>query len=182
MKLLIGLGNPGEKYVRNRHNVGFMFCDFFLSRIAPDLPFKFDKFSKAEVAKTEQLVIIKPQTFMNRSGESVRKMMIDDKTIKPDALFVAHDDLDIPLGKFKIEKGHGPKLHNGLESIETCIGTKDFSRIRIGVDNRTPENRIPGEAYVLQNFTQEEETVLDQMFSQIYDRLSPIVAASFMTP
>ncbi len=122
------------------------------------------------------IIIVKPQTFMNRSGETVRKIMIDDKTLTADDVFVAHDDLDIALGKFKIEKGHGPKLHNGLESIEQCIGTKAFWRIRIGVDNRTPENRIPGEAYVLQNFTPNEKEIINKTFSDIYKQFVNITS------
>ena len=170
MRLLVGLGNPGEKYAENRHNVGFMFCDFFVSKTETNdtQQFKFDKYSNSNFVKLENVIVVKPQTFMNRSGESVRKCMIDDKTLKADDVFVAHDDLDIPIGKFKIEKGHGPRLHNGLESIEQCIGTKEFWRIRIGVDNRTSENRIPGEAYVLQNFTDEEKKIIEQAFQEIY--------------
>ena len=86
-------------------------------------------------------------------------------------LFVAHDDLDIPLGKFKIQKGTGPKLHNGLESIENHLKNSDFYRIRIGVENRDPERRIPGEAYVLQNFTSNENAILNTTFPTIVSRL-----------
>lgn len=176
MKILVGLGNPGEKYAANRHNVGFMFVEFFAKKYAeenhmPQLQWKFDKYANAESIKLPEFVLIKPQTFMNRSGESVRKVMINDKTIKATDLFIAHDDLDIPIGKFKIQQTTGPKLHNGLESIENAIGTKDFWRIRIGVENRPAENRMPGEAFVLQNFTEEEKNILTATFNEIYKRL-----------
>jgi PTH1 family peptidyl-tRNA hydrolase len=86
-------------------------------------------------------------------------------------LVVIHDDLDIPLGKFKIQQGVGPLLHNGIASIENAIGTKDFFRVRIGVDNRTPENRVDGETYVLQDFTPEEKKIIFDLFPQIFSRL-----------
>ncbi len=176
MKILIGLGNPGEKYERNRHNVGFMFADYFLQKYTEEYnlsPFewKFDKYTNGEIVKLpDDILLIKPQTFMNRSGESVRKVMINDKTLTAADLFVAHDDLDIPLGKFKIQQTTGPKLHNGLESIENAIGTKDFWRIRIGVENRPAEYRMPGEAFVLQNFKEEEKNIISQSFSEMYTR------------
>lgn len=180
MKLLIGLGNPGEKYARNRHNVGFMFTDFFLNKyiateMLPPVQFKFDKYVNADVATIKNgstsILIAKPQTFMNRSGETVRKLMINDKKLTATNLFVAHDELDIPIGKFKIQQATGPKLHNGLESIEECIGTEEFFRIRIGVENRPSENRMPGEAFVLQNFTEDEKKIIEETFASIYDRI-----------
>ena len=86
-------------------------------------------------------------------------------------LFVVHDDLDLPLGKFKIQKGVGPRLHNGIESIENHLMTKDFFRVRIGIDNRTPENWIDGETYVLQDFRPEEKEKIYNLFPDISARL-----------
>ncbi len=179
MKLLVGLGNPGEEYIRNRHNVGFMLCDYIWEVFSTENPqafikkFSFDKYSHAETTtlktKLEQLTMIKPQTFMNRSGHTIAKLMMQYK-LKTEEIIVAHDDLDIPLGKFKIQQGNGPKLHNGLESIENSVG-KNFWRIRIGVENRNSENRIPGEAYVLQNFTETEKQTLHTTFKSILQRL-----------
>ncbi len=173
MYLITGLGNPGKKYENNRHNVGFMFVDYLAKKYeAP--PFKELKYATTEVTdakiKSEALTLIKPQTYMNNSGKSVRYFFIKNKDLHFDNLFVTHDDLDIPLGKFKIQKSVGPKLHNGLESIENAIGTADFYRIRIGVDNRG-ETKIPGEAYVLQNFTQAEFDTLNDIFPTIRSRL-----------
>ena len=88
--------------------------------------------------------------------------------------FVAHDDLDIPLGGFKIDFAKGPKLHNGIDSVEEHLHTKDFYRIRIGVDARDPQNRTPGEAYVLQNFTDEEIKTFTELFPQIAKRLEEL--------
>ena len=173
MNLIVGLGNPGEKYKNNRHNVGFMFVDYFF-KSHPEifaLPFKNDKYLKGDVCISDNIILLKPHTYMNLSGESVQAAMKNFK-LKLEDIIIAHDDLDIPLGKFKIQIETGPKLHNGLESIEQHLNTKNFIRVRIGVDARTKETWIPGEAYALQNFTQEEHYVLNQLFPSIAERLS----------
>lgn len=167
MKLIIGLGNPGIKYKNNRHNVGHMFIDYLLRspRFARDD-------SNGVIARTlrlggdEAIFLSKTTTFMNLSGKSVQVLMQKHKARLED-LIIVHDDLDIPLGKFRIVKGYGPKLHNGIDSIEQKLGTKDFLRVRIGVDNRTSENRIPGIDYVLQDFTDEEVQIVQNTFPLI---------------
>jgi PTH1 family peptidyl-tRNA hydrolase len=178
MKLIIGLGNPGAHYEKNRHNVGFMFLDF----LAQGAPFVTDSMIHGEVVKirtnTDEWILVKPQTFMNKSGEAVRqavkKYFSADTLMTPANLIVVHDDLDIPFGKFKIQT-QGPKLHNGLESIENHLHFKDFTRTRIGVDARSPENRMPGEAYVLQDFTTEELGSLSSVFEIIKVRFEAYV-------
>jgi len=154
-KLIIGLGNPGSQYQNNRHNVGHMFVDKVL-------------ISKSKVLSN--LKIKKTDTFMNESGRSVKKITKNDEILTTN-LYVVHDDLDIPLGKFKIQFGVGPKVHNGLDSVEQELGTKDFWRVRIGVDNRVSDNRIPGEQYVLQDFTSEELEILNNSFPEIWKNL-----------
>lgn len=141
MKLIIGLGNPGEKYRGNRHNVGHQFV---------------------ERAKKG----FKTDVFMNDSGRFVAAKLNFLK-LKPADLYVVHDDLDIRLGEYKIQMGIGPKVHNGVSSIEAALGTKDFWRIRIGVDNRDPDNRTPGEDYVLQNFSSDEKKIIEEVFDAI---------------
>lgn len=171
MKLFVGLGNPGEIYKDNRHNVGFMFVSYLAQHLKEDaIPFKTDKYMFAEVAKSNDFIFAKPQTFMNESGKSVAKL-VHTFHISTSDILVAHDDLDIPFGTFHIQNGRGPLLHNGLESVERSLGTKDFTRIRIGVDNRIPEKRINGEAYVLQNFSPEEISKLDKVFQEIATQL-----------
>ncbi|OGK51688.1 aminoacyl-tRNA hydrolase [Candidatus Roizmanbacteria bacterium RIFCSPLOWO2_01_FULL_41_22] len=182
---IIGLGNPGPQYQNNRHNVGFMFVDFLLEKLkAPDSSknigqsWKYDKYSDSEIAKIDlnvtcyklHVTLVKPQTFMNRSGFSVKKLTTYYSLLTTN-LYVVHDDLDIPLGKFKIQAGVGPKVHNGLDSIEKALGTKDFWRIRIGVDNRGALNRQAGEQYVLSNFIKEETTELNSIFETIHHQL-----------
>ncbi|KKP65507.1 MAG: Peptidyl-tRNA hydrolase, partial [Candidatus Roizmanbacteria bacterium GW2011_GWC2_35_12] len=116
-----------------------------------------------------------PTTFMNKSGIAVKKIIENFKLNPPaggENLIIAHDDLDIPFGKFHIQVGVGPELHNGIESIENHLKTKDFFRIRIGVDNRVPEKKIAGETYVLSNFIQEEVAKLNsEIFPKIIDQL-----------
>lgn len=168
MKLLVGLGNPGDKYIQTRHNVGFMFLDFMYEKSEVTKPWKFDKYMNAEIAqvtyKDTDFLLAKPQTFMNRSGETI-KQLTTHYNLQPNDCYIAHDDLDFKLGDFKISLGKGPKLHNGITSIENMLRTKDFFRIRIGIDNRTAP--IPGETYVLSNFTQEELRNLQDVFSSI---------------
>ncbi len=153
MKLVVGLGNPGKKYAKTRHNVGFMVVDALALRPSDDV------------------VLVKPETFMNRSGEAVKKLVASGKW-QMDDLYVIHDDLDIPLGKYKIQKGRGPKEHKGILSVERELKSKDFWRVRVGVDNREPDNRIEGETYSLQNFSDEERQVLGQVISKVVQDLS----------
>lgn len=148
MKLIVGLGNPGESYRGNRHNVGYMFIDEFAKSKLP-----------------QGIITKKTGLFMNSSGEAVKKFIQESK-IKPDELCIVHDDLDIPLGIYKIQLGKGPKLHYGIASIEGSLGTDDFWRVRIGVDNRDIESRIPGEEYVLQDFTPDESVILQNVLKK----------------
>ena len=165
MKLLIGLGNPGDKYVLTRHNAGFIFLDYMYDHNEIIKPWKFDKYVNAKVAEISRnnktIMLAKPQTFMNRSGETAVKLIIRN-TISPADVYVAHDDLDIKLGEFKVSLGKGPKLHNGISSIEDMWKTKEFWRIRIGVENRTEP--IPGETFVLSNFSSGDLSLLDKTF------------------
>lgn len=157
MIVIIGLGNPGKKYLNNRHNVGHMFMNFLISKLAGS------QVSGLKLAKTDD--------FMNLSGIFVKKF-IRNLGSDPKNLIIVHDDLDIPLGKFHIQFASGPQLHNGLESIEQHLKTKDFYRIRIGVDNRLPDKKIPGEKYALQNFLSEEKHLLEsEIFPKIFSQL-----------
>lgn len=155
MILIIGLGNPGKSYKNNRHNVGHMVIDKLIT----------------QKPKISSLTALKTAVFMNDSGVFVKKVVDQYKLIASD-LWVIHDDLDIPLGSYKIQKGKGPKLHNGINSIERILGAEDFWRVRVGVDNREPESRMSGEDYVLEDFTQEERKVLDRVIDEICRKLA----------
>lgn len=185
MILIIGLGNPGSKYQNNRHNVGQLFIDYLASLESSRVgEFKNDKFSNSQLAKLEinndEIIFAKPTTFMNNSGIAVGKLVSklkitnspNSQTRKINNLIIIHDDLDIPLGKFHIQFASGPLLHNGLESVEQHLKTKDFWRVRIGVDNRLPDKRIAGEKYSLQNFLSEEKKRLEtEIFPKIFEQL-----------
>lgn len=157
MKLIVGLGNPGVEYKNNRHNVGYMFID-----------------EAKDSNKNKNLVFLKTDSHMNSSGESVKKIL-KSHPVKFEDLYIVHDELDIPIGSYKIQFGVGPKVHNGINNIEDELGTNEFWRVRIGVDNRTPENRIRGEEYVLQDFTEEELKTIDQTvknsLKELYEKL-----------
>lgn len=158
MKLIVGLGNPGEKYKNTRHNAGFMFLD----RMSENGKFSLSKKFEAEIFENDDILMVKPQTFMNDSGRCVRKIM-DFYKLPASDLVVVHDDLDIALGERKIQIGVGPKVHNGVNSVEQYLGDMNFMRVRLGVDSRkqTPTN-LSGADYVLDNFGKEEKKMLNE--------------------
>jgi len=177
MKLIVGLGNPGEKYLNNRHNVGFQFVDYLFNEFTGSRVngLNEDKYANSQFAKfvidNEEIILAKPQTFMNNSGIAVKKLILKFGFRISD-LIVIHDDLDIPFGKFHIQVGIGPQLHNGLESIEKHLKSKDFTRIRIGIDNRRKFGSIEGEAYVLHDFLPDEKKILEELiFPRIISQL-----------
>lgn len=153
MYLIVGLGNPAGKYSKTRHNVGFVAVEYLEKKL-----------------ESPNIVLKKSDEFMNNSGAFVQKAVLYYK-INTSNLYIIHDDLDIILGEYKIHFGKGPKLHNGIESVEKTLSTQDFWRIRVGIDNRVLENRIPGEAYVLQSFTSQEEEILSGVFEKITKEL-----------
>ncbi len=168
MKLIVGLGNPGKRYEKNRHNVGFMFVDYLLTNSKlkiqnSRLQFA-SKIIKGELEKAT-VYLIKPQTFMNNSGRAVVKF-IKYLKINTKDLIIVHDDLDLRLGEYKMQFGKGPKIHNGILSVEKELKSKAFWRLRIGVDNRESENRVNGEKYVLEDFKKEELLVIQQVFEK----------------
>jgi len=202
MKIIVGLGNPGGKYINTRHNVGFIALDKFIqSQIKNEkikmkndsLKFKINKKLKSEIYELseggQRIILAKPQTFMNRSGDTVKRLIencklsrhsthsvgVEDPRFEESGkivnLIIIHDDLDIPLGKYKIQLGKGPREHGGVESVEKTLRTKDFWRVRIGVENRDSENRILGEKYVLQDFTKEERKIIDQVILEATDEI-----------
>jgi len=160
--LLIGLGNPGEKYKETRHNAGKLFIQ------------RMNKGQGPRAKGQGDFKAVETECFMNASGSWV-KSFINHKSLFINHLIIAHDDLDIPLGKFKIQFGKGPRLHKGILSVEQALGTKEFWRVRIGVDARTKDEgrrtKDEGEDYVLERFTAEEKGILESVFAEIRDRL-----------
>ena len=163
MKIVIGLGNPGPEYQNTRHNAGVVLVDKMAEKMQSDYGWR--KHYGATVFKTADLWLVKTRdVFMNESGRLLQGLPEGE-------LWIAHDDLDIKLGEYKIQKGRGPKEHNGVESVERALGTKDFWRIRIGIDNRGPAyaKATAGEEYVLGKFLEEEKVVLERVLDEIVE-------------
>lgn len=166
MKLIIGLGNPGPKYENTRHNAGYM----ILNALAQELTaqeFKTEKKFKADITTVtfneEKLILAKPTTFMNLSGEAAQLLMQFYK-IKPEDLWVVYDDLDLPLGQIRIRKEGGPGTHNGMKSLIQQIG-QNFARFRIGIESRgaTAPEKQDTSSFVLAPFMQEEQETAAEM-------------------
>lgn len=167
MKIIVGLGNPGDEYKVTRHNAGFMFVDF----MAEKQRFSLDKKFEAEVFKSGEFLFVKPQTFMNDSGRAVRKIM-DFYKMSTDDLILVHDDLDLKLGEYKIQAGVGPKVHNGVTSVEQCVGGKGFMRVRLGVDGREDSSyEGSGADYILGRFANRELETVQDMIEEAADEL-----------
>ncbi len=165
MFLIVGLGNPGAEYAGTRHNTGFMAADF-LHRKFGFAPFR-DKFD-GEIAEgkigAEKVYLLKPQTFMNCSGNSVVKAAHFYK-ILPQNIIVIHDDMDLPVGKIKAKLGGGAGGHNGLKSIDAAI-TPDYNRIRIGVGHPQGDSKAVVD-YVLTHFSKADEQIIYDEFEVV---------------
>jgi PTH1 family peptidyl-tRNA hydrolase len=173
MKLVVGLGNPGFLYARNRHNIGFM-CVSYLARMKD---IRFDR--KQGYARTgignigpHRVVLARPQTFMNSSGDSVHRLL-QLLRITPADLIVIHDDLDLPLGKVRLRLGGSSGGHKGIESIIARLDTRDFYRVRVGIGRPEVEGGSPAEkeeavvGYVLSDFTGEERKQVEEVLPQV---------------
>ena len=169
MRIIVGLGNPGEQYEKNRHNVGFMALDLLLG----DVKWQLNKKFQALIYGSGDCIYLKPQTFMNNSGQSVQAIMSyyglipkslgffnkKDSDLN-DVLTVIHDDIDIEIGKWKIATDSRSGGNNGVQSIINHLKTKNFKRIKVGVKNELLRTRIPAEKFVLQNFNAEEKEII----------------------
>ena len=181
MKLIVGLGNPGQSYSHNRHNLGFMCVNHF----AKVHGIKFDK--KQGQARTgtgeiagETVVVARPETYMNQSGQAVSRL-VKRFNISLDDLIVIHDDLDLPVGRIRVRQGGSAGGHRGIESIITGLGSKDFLRIRVGIGRPsgtgrgipTPEDAVI--AYVLSGFPPEEKKVIDMTIPEVSEALECLI-------
>lgn len=179
--IIVGLGNPGKKYAHNRHTVGHMFVDWVAAQQSHSAwhtdPHKLFDYQKLTQSDAKEIIIAKTRTYMNESGKSVLSILRYYKKESAQSLVVAHDDLDLNVGDGKLDFAKGPKLHNGINSIESSNRTNEFWRLRIGVDNRPPENRMAGDVYVLQDFTSEEFVRISALFPALWERLMQMMAA-----
>ncbi|MBB1557663.1 MAG: aminoacyl-tRNA hydrolase [candidate division SR1 bacterium] len=168
MKLLVGLGNPGQKYENTRHNIGFRFLDERASWNQLG-NWKFESKYKAEIIKGniggEQILLCKPQTYMNLSGEAVAPLARFYQ-IPPENILVLHDEIDFVTGRIALKLGGSAAGHNGLKSIIEKLGTRDFWRLRIGVDRPAVSSQVSD--WVLSSFKPEEKKLLADKQSEIF--------------
>ena len=169
MTLIVGLGNPGRKYIRTRHNLGFRVVNQFAKeKKFPKFRFskKFNSLISEGRLDKKKVILAKPQTFMNNSGKAV-KLLTKPYTLDPNNLIIVHDDIDLPLGKMKIIKNRGAAGHKGIQSITDELGTKNFVRFRIGIKPK-PYTLDPKtlESFLLQKFTKKEEKLLKEVIKR----------------
>ena len=168
MILLVGLGNIGTEYALTRHNVGFMAVDEIVRRYSFDGWMK--KF-KGEVCMGtidgEKVIVLKPHTYMNLSGEAVLAVSSFYK-ISPEKIYVFHDDMDLPVGRIKVKQGGGSGGHNGLKSIDAHLG-QSYHRVRIGIDK--PAMREQVVSWVLSKFDPNDKQILDDVIIKITDNI-----------
>ncbi len=166
-KLVVGLGNPGKKYLNTKHNIGFYILDTLLTQENPIWLGKKDL--KSEIFKLNNTVFAKPQTYMNASGEAVSKLIHFYK-FDISQLVVIHDDADLGLGRIKFAKNSSSAGHHGIESIAQMLGTLDFARLRVGVGR--PENsKFDLHDYVLSDCIQEELALISKNFESFVKTL-----------
>ena len=177
MWLLVGLGNPGKRYVRNRHNIGFLTLDAIIEQSAgafPEYKVKFQGLISEGRIGGQKVILLKPQTYMNNSGNSVGQA-VNYYKVDPDKIVVFHDELDIDSGDVRVKQGGGNAGHNGLKSVQAHLDTPDFWRVRIGIGR--PEYR--GESiisnYVLNDFTIEECEYFAPLVDFMGDNIEKII-------
>ena len=170
MKLIVGLGNPGYLYARHRHNIGFMCVGHLgkLYKIGFDRKQASARSGMGAIARNN-VILARPQTYMNASGESVSALM-KKLNVTPADLTVIHDDLDLPVGKIRLRLGGGSGGHKGIESIIQRLGTRDFNRVRVGIGRPQADSESVKEeaviSYVLSDFTPEEKEIIDKAIPQ----------------
>lgn len=167
--VIIGLGNPGNQYEKTRHNAGWQVLDFAY----PELDFARNSYANAGVAKMDEVTFVKPATFMNASGETV-KYFIDKESVLPENIIVMYDDVDLPLGKMKISFDRGSGGHNGIKSIEENLGSRQFIRIRIGI-SKILEDGTFVKPNVLGNFEPDELIILKDVSKKVKLALEMII-------
>ena len=177
--LIVGLGNPGAEFSHNRHNVGFMLLDCLADRLGESFS-RLESNSLLTKAKyqNKRLLLAKPQTFMNLSGQAVSRLVKYYK-IPLESLLIVYDDVDLPLESIRIRPNGGAGGHKGVASIIERLGTKEFPRLRLGIGR--PSGRKNAAAHVLQNFTKEENEFLEVTLKRAVDAVLLFVSAGLET-
>ncbi|MCP4340373.1 MAG: aminoacyl-tRNA hydrolase [Desulfobulbaceae bacterium] len=170
--IIVGLGNPGEQYRSTRHNAGFFVVDELARRWGSNISQgKWDARYVSLSVDHQKVHLVKPETFMNRSGKAVLPFFRFYK-VDPDQLMVVHDDLDMAPGRIKLVKGGGAGGHNGIRSLVETLGTKEFYRLKIGIGrpgNGAVHAEFPVDKYVLSNFSDEDLNILQSRYNSLED-------------
>jgi PTH1 family peptidyl-tRNA hydrolase len=160
MKLIVGLGNPDRKYSKTRHNIGFMMLDAMTDSLKLSFKNKDGGLFAETVIKGQKIIFLKPQNYINLSGQVIRRYL-DFYKLSIDDILVIHDDLDLEVGKYKLKHSGSSAGHNGLKDIERCLGTKHYRRMKIGISNN---KNVDTKDYVLSKFKKDEKVLLNQIF------------------
>ena len=163
MKLIVGLGNPGREYKNTHHNIGFMILDNYLGKV--DWKNKMESNFYVDEINNEQIIFIKPLTYMNLSGLAVKKI-VNFYKIPVENILIIQDDLDMEVGKYKIKRNSSSGGHNGIKSIISELNTDSFARLKIGIGKSL---RIPVEKYVLSKFTNDETNIINEQLNNYND-------------
>ena len=172
--ILVGLGNPGKEYEKTRHNIGFMTLDFVAEKLGIEINSqKFKSLYAFGTFEGKKVILLKPQTFMNLSGQAILPFMSFYK-VPPQNVILIYDDISLPVGKMRIRKQGSHGGHNGVKNIITLSGSQNFPRIKIGVGNKPNENWDLAD-WVLSKFSSEELNLINDTMPKVYDALSLIV-------
>ncbi|KLL04282.1 MAG: peptidyl-tRNA hydrolase [Mycoplasmataceae bacterium CE_OT135] len=190
IKLLIGLGNPGIEYQKTRHNLGFQVVDHLANKL--NLPWQKEKFKGLYITSAylkQKIMLLKPLTYMNNSGECIRDF-VNYWQIPLTNILVIYDDLSLPLGTFRYRQQGSSGGHNGVKNIIECLGTQKFKRLKIGIgpkremienDNYQPfGQKIPLKDWVCQKFTEEERKEIEKIIPNLIDRLLEWVGTNIL--
>ncbi len=162
IKLIVGLGNPGEKYKKTRHNIGFILLDLLAKKMNTD--FEFNSKFNAEIAEfklgTKKIILCKPMAFMNNSGQVVSKI-INYYRIDLNNILIIQDEIDLAFKKIKFATNSSSAGHKGIQSLINHLGTKEFQRLRFGIKHKT--NSLPTEIFVLKDFSKEEIEIIKNL-------------------
>jgi PTH1 family peptidyl-tRNA hydrolase len=178
MKLIVGLGNPGREYRNTRHNTGFMVIDY----LAESLGIKIIKKRKGSLyvetnLNGEKVILLKPQHYINLSGEVIADFINYFKIDIKDVLII-NDDLDLKLGRYKLKSQGSSAGHNGLKNIEQCLGTNEYKRLKVGVSS---SNTIDAKDYVLGRFSKEEKEIMEKLIVKLKDIIIDFVKMDFLS-
>lgn len=176
MKLIVGLGNPGQEYNNTRHNIGFMCLDHFAkNQSSPQFKEKFNGLYSKFNINSEPIILLKPLSYMNLSGTVVKKFA-DYFKIEPQDILIIHDDLDMPVGKVKLKKGGSSGGHNGIKNIISELNTENFNHLKLGISKN---NNYDIKDYVLGQFTSQDKQIIDDLMPTIDQIIHDIITNPF---